>query len=38
MKTLQIFSDIDELTLYAVSNFADSLDDGEEGVIEIASR
>jgi ATP-dependent protease ClpP protease subunit len=38
MKTLQIFSDIDELTLYAVSNFADSLEDGEEGVIEIASH
>lgn len=38
MKTLQIFSDIDELTLFAVSNFADSLDDGEEGIIEIASH
>ena len=38
MKTLQIFSDIDELTLFAVSNFADSLEDGEEGVIEIASH
>lgn len=38
MKTLQIFSDIDELTLFAVSNFADSLDDNEEGVIEIASH
>lgn len=38
MKTLQIFSDIDELTLFAVSNFADSLSDGEEGIIEIASH
>lgn len=38
MKTLQIFSDIDELTLFAVSNFADSLDDNEEGIIEIASH
>jgi ATP-dependent protease ClpP protease subunit len=38
MKTLQIFSDIDELTLFAVSNFADSLADNEEGIIEIASH
>ena len=38
MRTLQIFSDIYEGTLYAVSEMADNLKDGDEGVIEICSH
>lgn len=38
MPTLQIFSDIDESTLYAVSAFAESIPDKEDATIEIASH
>lgn len=38
MKKLQIFSDIEEATLYGVAELADSLTDGEEATIEICSH
>lgn len=38
MRTLQIFSDIYEGTLYAISEMADNLKDGEDCTIEIASH
>ena len=35
---LQIFGDIEEFSLYAASDYADSLGDGDEGIIEICSH